>query len=410
MRVLLAHRHLPGQYGRLAAALAEAGDEVVFLHVEPGEAPAGVRAIRAAPTRAATAATHHYVQSFENQVLLGQAVYREAAALARSGWRPDVMAAHAGFGPGLYLPDAFPDAPVVGYFEWFYRARGADADFLDPAAVTPDEALRVRTRNAGILIELAQATRAVAPTRFQREQFPPAVRGHLEVLRDGVDTAFFRPREIAPDALGIAALPADAELVVYATRGLEAYRGFPQFMEAIARLQPARPLLHALVLGEDRTFYGRPPEDGSGWRAIMLERLPHLDRARVHFAGTLPREDYARVLAAAHVHVYLTVPFVPSWSLAEAMASGAPIVGSATAPVAEFLRDGETGLLAELRDPDAVAAAIARLLDDRALARRLGAAARDVAARDWALERLLPRQVALLRETAEFRTKLRDSR
>ena len=400
MRILFAHRFLPGQYGALAAALAQAGDEVVFLHAEPGAAPPGVRAIRVEATRAATAATHHYVQSFENQVLLGQAVYRAAVELARGGWRPDAIAAHAGFGPGLYLADAFPGAPIVGYFEWFYRARDADADFLDPEAVTPDEALRIRTRNAGILLELAQAARAIAPTRFQREQFPPALRERIEVLHDGVDTEFFRPRELAPASLGVAGLPADSELVVYATRGLEAYRGFPQFMEAVALLQPRRPRLHALVLGEDRTFYGRPPADGRGWREIMLERLPALDRARVHFLGTLARDAYAAVLAAAHAHVYRTVPFVPSWSLVDAMASGAAIVGSDTAPVREFVADGETGLLAELRDPAAIAAAVARLLDDRALARRLGAAARAAVEREWALARLLPRRIALLREIA----------
>ena len=403
MRVLFAHRFLPGQYRHLAAALVEAGDQVAFVHAVEGEAPAGVRCVRAEPTRAASAETHHYVQAFENQVLLGQAVYRACATLAAEGFRPDVVCAHAGFGPGLYLPDAFARAPVVGYFEWFYRARGADADFLDPEAVTPDEALRIRTRNAGILSELAQCARAIAPTRFQRDQFPEPLRAKLEVLHDGVDVDAFAAGRVPQAALGVPGLPEDAELVVYATRGLEEYRGFPQFMAAIALLQAERPRLHALVLGEDRTFYGRPPPDGRGWRGIMLARLPALDRARVHFLGTLPTASYRRVLAASHAHVYLTVPFVPSWSLVEAMAAGASIVGSDTAPVREFLDDGEQGLLAEMRDPGAIAAAVARLLDDRALAVRLGAAARARAARDYALATLLPRHVALLRDAAQPR-------
>jgi glycosyltransferase involved in cell wall biosynthesis len=294
---------------------------------------------------------------------------------------------------------------VVGYFEWFYRARGADADFLDPEAVTPDEALRIRTRNAAILIELVQATRAIAPTRFQRDQFPEPLRAKLEVLHDGVDVAAISAAGVTAAELGVPGLPPDAELAVYATRGLEAYRGFPQFMEAIARLQPLRPRLHALVLGEDRTFYGRPPPDGRGWREIMLGKLPALDRSRVHFLGTLATESYRRVLASSHVHVYLTVPFVPSWSLIEAMAAGAAIVGSDTAPVREFVADSEHGLLADLRDPATIAAAIARLLDDRGLAGRLGAAARARAEREYSLAELLPRRIALLREIAsQFRS------
>ncbi|MBM3526098.1 MAG: glycosyltransferase, partial [Alphaproteobacteria bacterium] len=371
MKILFAHRFCPGQYGRLAQALAARGDSVVFLHAEGDPVLPGIDVRRYLPVRAARAETHHYLQSMETAVLHGQAAYRAARELAQSGFRPDVICAHAGFGPGLYLGEAFRGVPTLGYFEWFYRAHGGDADFADPADVSPDDALRIPTRNAQLLLELETCARGLTPTRFQHVQFPDSYRGKIQVLHDGVDTREFRPAA-GPVPLEIAGLPADAEIVTYATRGLEAYRGFPGFMTAIAALMERRRKLHAVVLGEDRSFYGRPPADGRGWRAIMLERLPTLDRERVHFLGTLPMDAYRRVLQATHAHVYLTVPFVLSWSLLEAMACAAPIVGSDTDPVREILIDRDNGLLADFRSPGAIADRVEMLLDDRTLAARFG--------------------------------------
>ncbi len=399
MRVLFVHKFLPGQYRHIARALAaERGNEVVFIHAEGENDSAAIRAIRVKPARTASAGTHHYLQGLETAVLFGQAAYRAATDLARGGFRPDVICAHAGFGPGLYLKDAFPGVPLLGYFEWYYRARDADADYLDPQAVGEDEALRIRTRNAGLLLELASCDRGVCPTAFQRDQFPPELRGKLAVIHDGVDTGYFVP---ANPPVALRDIPKDAEVVTYATRGLEPYRGFPQFMEALALLQARRPHLHAVIVGADETNYGRPSGDGRGYRDVMLGRLPALDRARVHFLGFLPPHEYRTVLQASQAHVYLTVPFVLSWSLLDAMATGCALVGSDTGPVREAIRDGETGLLADMRAPRAIAAAVDRLLDDRRLAARLGTAARGHVVEHYALDRLLPRQIELIRSLAQ---------
>lgn len=401
MKLLFAHRFCPGQYGHLASALAARGDTCVFLHAEGDATIPGVTTHRFLPARAAHAETHHYLQGMETAVLHGQAAYRLARELAQEGFRPDVICAHAGFGPGLYLGEAFRGVPTLAYFEWFYRAHGGDADFADPADVSPDDALRISTRNAQLLLELETCTRGLVPTVFQHAQFPDAYRSKLEILHDGVDTDAFAPASIGIEALGIDGLPVDAEIVTYATRGLEAYRGFPSFMTAISELLARRPRLHVLVLGEDRSFYGRPPADGRGWKAIMLERLPGLDLGRVHFLGTRSLADYRRILQATHAHVYLTVPFVLSWSLIEAMACGTPIVGSDTGPVREVLVDGESGLLAGFHAPSAIAERIAALLDDRALAARIGAAARRAAVDRFSLRDLLPRHIALVESVAQ---------
>jgi glycosyltransferase involved in cell wall biosynthesis len=103
------------------------------------------------------------------------------------------------------------------------------------------------------------------------------------------------------------------------------------------------------------------------------------------------------------VHVYLAVPFVLSWSVLEAMATGCALVASDTPPVREVVEDGRNGLLADMRDPGAIAAAVERLLDDRATARRFRAAARATVEQRYALERQLKRQEKLLAELAAAR-------
>lgn len=250
--------------------------------------------------------------------------------------------------------------------------------------------------------ELVQCDRGVCPTAFQRDRYPPELRQKLTVLHDGVDTEFYRPAggPALADPLGLG-LPAGAELVTYATRGLEPHRGFPQFMDALALLQPARPRLHAVVVGEDRAFYSRPHPSGRTYKALALERHPGLDPGRVHFLEPLPRHDYRALLRASSVHVYLTLPFVLSWSLVEAMACGCALVASDTEPVREALDDGVTALLADHRSPQALADRVALALDDRPLAARLGSAARAEAERRYGLAALLPRHLELLRAVAE---------
>ena len=73
---------------------------------------------------------HPYLRRFEACVLEGQAVFRACQQLREEGWIPDWILNHVGFGNGLYLSDAFPEAKRIGLFEWYYRSVGADVDFL----------------------------------------------------------------------------------------------------------------------------------------------------------------------------------------------------------------------------------------------------------------------------------------
>jgi glycosyltransferase involved in cell wall biosynthesis len=397
LRILFVHKHCPGQFAHLARAFAARPEnEVVFVAERIDETVPGARIETIEASRRSAPPTHHYVQSFENAVLLGQAAYRKFKNLHRAGFTPDLAYAHAGFGPGLYVKDAFPRTPLIGHFEWYYRARNSDADFIAPDDVTDDEALRIRTRNAPLLLELAQCDKGISPTRFQRAQFPPEFLEKLTVVHEGIDTEWFRPARDRPRAIeGVPPGALVGEIVTYAARGLEPYRGFAQFLEAFSLLQARRPRAHAIVLGDDNVYYGRPREDGLNWRAAAVAALPALDTSRVHFLGKVPLERYRQVLQLSNAHVYLTVPFVLSWSLIEAMATGCTIVGSDTAPVREVLAHERTGLLADFHDPSAIAGAIERALQERQLAASLGANARRHAIETFALDRTLARHGAL---------------
>jgi glycosyltransferase involved in cell wall biosynthesis len=196
------------------------------------------------------------------------------------------------------------------------------------------------------------------------------------VIHEGVDTALLGSLRSA-NLPRPACLPdhPDLEVLTYVSRCFEEYRGFPQAIEAIARLQQHRPNLHVLLVGHDGTAYGQGRSDGRGWAEWARDTLP-LDPARTHWLGSLQEEAYHQVLACSTVHLYLTVPFVLSWSLLEAMAAGCAIVASATPPVQEVLEHERSALLADFFDVEAMVAAVLKLLDEPPLRQRLAVSAR----------------------------------
>lgn len=405
MRVLFLHNNFPAQYRHVAAALAaDPANQVVFLTQRQEGAMPGIRKRHYRPGREASSQAHHYLRGTEAAVLNGQAVWRACRDLSREGFVPDIVCSHSGWGNGLYIKDIFPNARHLSYFEWYYHGRGSDADFLKDPPLGADDLCRLRTRNASILMDLAHCDWGLSPTRFQVSRFPPVFRAKMSVLHDGIDVDFFVPAADARAklaALRIPGLPTgpETELLTYATRGMEPYRGFPQFMRAAARLLAERPRLHAVVVGEDRVAYGRPLPPGQSWRRRMMEEL-RIDPARIHFTGLLPYPDYLTVLQASDVHVYLTVPFVLSWSLLEAMSAGCLIVASNTPPVRELIVDDREGLLTEFFDIEAMAARIAGALERTDRGEPLRRAARSRIQRNYALRDLLPRHLDLIRQVA----------
>lgn len=404
MRVLFLHSNFPAQYRHVATALAkDKKNQVVFGTKNRDTSLPGINKAIFEPSRNPHPTTHHYVRPLESAVLQGQAVFKLIEKLKTQGFVPDVICGHSGWGPTLFVKDAFPDTPLICYFEWFYHARGSDADFDPAEPLNIDDMARIRVKNAPILIDLYTCDRGLSPTYWQRSQFPKEFHSKISVLHDGVDTEYFKPNPGAKLVLPNLDLSHVDELVTYVARGMEPYRGFPQFMEAIAYVQERRPNCHVVIVGDDRVCYGKSLPNGS-YKDLMLKKVP-LDLSRVHFTGSLPYGQYLKVIQASSVHVYLTRPFVLSWSMIEAMSTGCLIVGSDTAPVTEIIQEGENGLLVDFFSPQKIADRVDEVLDHPTRLAEIRTKARKTVLERYALADLLPQQIQLIKNIANTNRK-----
>ena len=402
--VMFVHDDGPGQFGGLGRYLAGLGWTVSFASRNRVEIP-GCRSLAYAPRRDPSERTHPYAQAFDRAVLNAQGFAVAALAGARSGIAPDVVVSHAGPGAGLFARDIFPRARTVAYGEWWYERPAPDLAYLgEPYGdlAEPDQAMVERSRNAAMALEISCADAAVCPTRFQTDRFPAALRRQITVRHDGIDTWFFRPSETCADdpycpAL-LRGLDASTPLVTYATRGMEPHRGFPHFMAALPAIQATHPHAVIAIAGAASVAYGTDRMRRVDWLARGLA-TPCLDRSRVVLLGTLPARSYRWLLRRSDAHVYLTVPFVLSWSMLEAMATACPLVLSDTGPVTEFA-DAGCAILADMRDPGALARAVAQTLDDPISASLRGAAARQVVESRASAARLHPQAAAFLQALA----------
>lgn len=352
----------------------------------------GVRQIAYAVGEAATG--HATLAATDYHVRTGEAVAAELSRLRRHD-RPDAIIGHVGWGGLLFAKDALPGVPLLGYCEYFYNAAGSDLDFDPAVAIADAERRRIRMRNAAQLVTLETLDFAYAPTRWQQQQYPRSVRQRIAVCHDGIDVAACRPDPEAvftlPDGR---ALRRGDPVVTFAARDLDPYRGYPQFMRAAARVARERPEVVFVAVGGDGPGYGRPRPDGRPWREVMLAETGLGERI-VHIPW-LAHADLVRLFQVSAAHAYLSVPFVLSWSLLEAMACGCLIVGSATPPVQEVLRDRVNGLLAPFFDERAVASRILAALAGGADLEGLRQEARRTVVKAYEREACVDRQLGFV--------------
>lgn len=364
MRVLLVHQNFPGQFRRIAQIWSQQpGWEVIGLGHNKAPGLPGVRWIPYDMARPPMAEQHAYLRQMEDAVLRGQATARVMLKLRKQGWKPDAILAHPGWGETLYAKDIFPDAKLIHFCEWYYGTPGSDMDF-DPEFPTHFDALaKLRTWNALHSLNLAHCDIGVSPTAWQRSRHPVACQDKIHVIHEGIDTGVLRP-----DATAHLTLPnghtvrAGDPVVTYVARNLEPYRGFHSFMRALEQVQKVHKHCQTIVVGGDGVSYGAAPKGSPNWREKMLQEVT-LDAGRTHFLGKVPYDVYRKVLQVSAAHVYLTYPFVLSWSMLEAMATACLVIGSDTAPVKEVIQHGRNGLLVDFFDRKAIADAIVLALE-----------------------------------------------
>ena len=366
MRVLFLHQNFPGQFPHIASHLAALpGNQVLSISQQQARGLQSVTNIIYKPARQITKDIHHYIAGLESAVLNGQATAKVMEALKQKGFIPDVVIGHAGWGETLYVKDVFPNTKLINYFEFFYHATGADTDFDPEYPNTVDDYLRIRTKNSINLLSLHASDAGISPTQWQKSLYPSEYQPKISVIHEGVNTELAKPNPKAELTLpsGLKLSKKD-KVVTFVARNLEPYRGFHQFMRALEEICQRQPDCHVLIVGGDDISYGKKLEGGLTYREKLLQEVS-FDKNRVHFLGRLPYADFLTMLQISSAHVYLTVPFVLSWSMLEAMATECVVIGSDTAPVSEVI-DGENGLLVNFFSPSEIAAKVDDVLSNRA--------------------------------------------
>lgn len=403
MKILLVHQNFPGQFLRLTPSLlADAANEVVAFTMNQYRSPdPRLKVVRYQGGQGTTRGIHPWVLDLESKVIRGEAAFRAALELKATGFEPDLIFAHPGWGESLFLKNVWPSAKLLIYSEFYYNNTGADVGF-DPEFpnLDPGDVCRLQMKNVTNQLHFETADAGLSPTFWQRSTFPEPFRSKIKVIHDGIDTDTACPNRDVWLQIGPVRLTRNDEVVTFVNRNLEPYRGYHTFMRALPEIMARRPNARIVIVGSDGVSYGAPAPDGKKWKDIFLDEVKDkLDMSRVHFVGYIDYKHFIPLLQLSTVHVYLTYPFVLSWSLLEAMSCGCAIVASNTAPLREAILDDQTGLLTDFFDAQQLANQVVHLLESPELRDRLGKAARKFAVENYDLKRVcLPKILNYIKE------------
>lgn len=400
MIFVFVHQNFPAQYRHLVRYLADQpGNTVYFITQNTTNVMAGVTKLVYKVQTPATLNCHPLTVDYDIAVRTGLAVVQVCQSLQQQEIRPDLIVGHCGWGETLFIKDVFPDSPLLSYFEFFYHFSYVDVNFDSEYPTDSRESFRLRSRNAVNLLSFDATDWGNSPTHWQRSLHPPEMRTRITTIHEGVDTEAAQPDPAAWVKLGpndVVLTRAD-EVVTYVARNLEPYRGFHVFMRAAREILRRRPNAKLIVVGGDEVSYGMPHASGETFRAVMLKELgPDIPLDRIYFTGQVPYEIYVNILQVSSAHIYLTYPFVLSWSFVEAMACGCAMIGSDTPPVMEILKDGENGLSVDFFSPAAIADRVDEVLDHPDRMQAMRAAARQTAVEQYDFKTvMLPRWLTL---------------
>jgi glycosyltransferase involved in cell wall biosynthesis len=402
MNVLFVHNNFPAQYRHIAHTLSrDPGIRMAAIGTTTSRPMNGVDLRKYGLTDGDVSATHPFARRFELECRRAEQVLYSLSSLSSSGFVPDLIMAHPGWGETLPLRTIFPNARILLYCEFFYGAESRDVGFDSEFAETgADGHVALHLKNAATLLGLLDCNVGVAPTPWQRSTYPPELQGKIRVIHEGVNVDIAKPAADSTFRLPSGReLRRSDEVITFVARSLEPLRGYHVFMRALPRIMAARPHAEILVIGGEGTSYGRAPPRGKTWKSIFLEEVvDRIDTTRVHFTGWLPYRSYLRALQVSSAHIYLTYPFVLSWSLIEALSVGCLVIASDTGPVRDVM-DDRNGILVPFFDTEALADSVVEALVRPRRFRAVRAEARRTAVDRYDVERIcVPKMLELIRE------------
>jgi glycosyltransferase involved in cell wall biosynthesis len=404
MKILIVHQNFPGQFKHLVPELLKDPDHDVtaFTMNDTTSTHPNLRIVKYKATKGSGKDVHPWAAEIETKVIRGDAAFRAALSLKAEGYIPDLILAHPGWGESLFLKDVWPKTKMAIYCEFHYATEGSDVGF-DPEFLNsdPGDVCRLRMKNMNNFLHFEIADAGISPTEWQKSTFPEPFRSKIQVIHDGIDTDLVKPNAEIQMRIGKHFLTRADEVITFVSRNMEPYRGYHIFMRALPKLMKARPNARVLIVGGDDVSYGAKSPKGQSWKKIFLDEVKgQIDLSRVHFLGHIDYKTFIPILQLSSVHIYLTYPFVLSWSLLEAMSCGCAIVASNTAPLKEAIVDQKTGLLVDFFSADEITNQTIHLLENPELRKSLGAHARAFAVKHYDLRKVcLPNMMRFLNNT-----------
>jgi len=403
MNILFVHNNFPGQYRHIARALAgDAKMRVAAIGSSTSRTVDGIQLAKYSLRNVDASSAHPFARRFDMECCRAEQVLYGLSSLASSGFVPDLIMAHPGWGEALPSRTIFPDARIALYCEFFYGNQGRDVGF-DPEFPDTgvDGYVALSLKNASTLLALSDCDIGISPTGWQRSTFPEEYQNRIEIIHDGIDADTVKPNPDASFRLRSGRkLRRSDEIVTFVARNLEPLRGYHIFMRALPRIMAARPHAQVVIVGGDGVSYGAAPPPGKTWKSTFFDEVSDgIDRKRIHFTGRLSYSEYLSVLQISSAHVYLTYPFVLSWSLLEALSAGCVVIASDTSPVRDVLNN-KNGVLVPFFDTEQIAERVIDAIAHADRFRCLRARARQTILDKYDFARIcLPRMMKVIKRT-----------
>lgn len=410
MKILFVHQNYPAQFRHIAPTLVKAGHQVMALRCNSKARQFevvnldGVKVVSVAPARSSAAGIHPWLVDLESKCIRGEAILHAALKMRNEGFTPDVIWAHPGWGESLFIKNVWPNSDLRLYCEFYYNESGADTNFdpeFDRGVVAELAYSRLMMKNINQVLSMSSAKAGLSPTEWQKSSYPASFQDKITIVHDGIDTNLVCPNPSAvfgfknPSGQQVR-LTRSNKVVTFVNRNLEPYRGYHVFMRSLPRVLASNPDVHIVLVGGEGVSYGESAPEGASWAEIyrreVFPLLTEMQKMRVHFVGHIPYLSYLSLLQISSVHVYLTYPFVLSWSLLEAMSAGCVVLASSTGPLLEVIQDGVNGVLFDFFNIDELSNKLIDLLNRDDVASTLGQSARATVLKKYDLQsQCLPR-------------------